>query len=127
MNHRAFLVILAIAAIGCTPSVTVTPIRSGPSLEPTPDSIPIQLFAEAKPTCQYEEIAVVTVEGQRNWVSDEKVTEELKARARKVGGHAVIGYTQTQRNVAPGGGRMAGDYRTRSGTAIRFTDPTCRR
>ena len=125
MGRFHFVAALLLAAC-FPPTVTVTPLGSGQTYPATPDSVEIALFTTG-PECAYSEIASLTAEGQANWVSDQAITDTLKARARSIGAEAVINFTQGNRNVTPGGGKLPGDYRTRGGTAIRFKDPTCRR
>lgn len=119
----AIAVTLLAVALGCAPNVTLTPLGSEQGYPPTPDSVSIPLYATTKPECPYDEIAAITTEG-RVYHSDEKeVLQALIAKARAVGAHAIVGYTQSTR--AASAGSDTGDIHVRNGTAIRFRNPDC--
>lgn len=125
---RSRLASLLFAAVSCytPPAVTITPLGTGQSYEPTPDSVPIALLVST-PECRYDAVASITAEGLTSLITDAAITDTLRARARSVGGHAIMNFSQGTRNVAPETGPTAGDYRIRAGTAIRFKDPSCNR
>ena len=126
---RTPLAILLVAAVSChfPPSVTITPLGTGQTYAPTPDSVQIGLFTSA-PECPHVAVASITAEGHVNTISDAELTDTLRARTRAVGGHAVLNFTQGTRNVSEtANGQVAGDYRIRAGTAIRFKEPGCNR
>jgi hypothetical protein len=126
---RIKLAILLVATISCSypPAITITPLGTGQTYPPTPDSIPVALLTST-PECRYDAIASITAEGHVNSLSDAALTDTLRARARSVGGHAILNFSQGTRNVSePGSSQLAGDYRVRTGTAIRFREATCTR
>ena len=126
MRTRFAFLLLATIACYPPPSVTITPLGTGQTYAATPDSVPIALLV-SPPECRYEAVASITAEGLTFLISDADITDTLRARARSVGGHAIMNFSQGTRNVAPGTGTAEGDYRVRAGTAIRFRDPSCSR
>jgi hypothetical protein len=110
-------------AVACAPRVTVTPLGAERTYPATPDSVAISLYATTTPECPYDEVAAVTAEGRGLMSSEPEVLAALKAKARAVGGHAIIGYTQSKR--ATGAGSESYDIPVRSGTAIRFRSTDC--
>jgi hypothetical protein len=124
-SHAARGIALAslAVAVACAPRVTVTPLGAERTYPPTPDSVAISLYATTTPECPYDEVAAVTAEGQGLLSSESEVLAALKAKARAIGGHAIVGYTQSTR--ATGGGSQTYDVPVRSGTAIRFRSAEC--
>jgi hypothetical protein len=124
---RLIFVIAAVLLAACypAPTVTITPLGNAKDHAATPDSVQIPLFT-VKPDCPFEEIASITTEGRADRVSDAALTDTLKARTRSVGGNGIVNFVQGNRNVAPESGKHPGDFRVRSGTAVRFTDRSCR-
>ena len=114
----SFAVLLA-----CAPKVSLTPLGAGAVYPATPDSIAIPLYATTKPECPYDEIAAITAEGTTVRSVDAEVLSALKAKARAVGGHAIVGYTQSSRLASSGS--VSTDIHVRSGTAIRFRSADC--
>jgi hypothetical protein len=121
-SRRIALVSLA-AAMACPPNVTVTPLGDQRTYPPTPDSVAIPLFATTKPECPYDEIAAITAEGQTVRSVEGEVLSALIAKARAVGAHAIVGYTQSTR--AASGVSETTDVHVRSGTAIRYRSTEC--
>jgi hypothetical protein len=111
------LTLIALAfASACAPQVTVTPLGDQRTYPPTPDSVAIPLHAITKPECPYDEIAAITTEG----ADEGAVLSALIARARAVGAHAILGYTQSTRMIS-----QNTDGYVRGGTAIRYRSPDC--
>lgn len=109
--------------LGCgPPQVTLTPLGTGRTFPPTPERAAIPLLATARPECPYDEIAAITIEG-RSHHSEAEVLEALIAKARTVGAHAIVGFTQSTR--AASGVSETSDVHVRSGTAIRFRSHDC--
>lgn len=102
--------------IGCAHSIdtTITPLGAERTFPVTSNGIPIPLYATAKPECPFDEIAVITVEGP---YSDEEMLDSLRSRARSLGAHAIVGYTQG----------IHGGWRVRTGTAIHFSSDDCKK
>lgn len=122
-SMRLIAVALFAAALGCgPPNVTLTPLGAERTFPPTADSIAIPLFATTKPECPYDEIAAIMTEGQPH-NSEAEVLQALIAKARAVGAHAIVGFTQGIR--AASGGSETSDIHVRSGTAIHFRSPDC--
>jgi hypothetical protein len=104
----------------CTPTVTITPVGPERTYPATPDSVAIPLYTITKPECAYEELAAITAEGG---LSEDALVPALRAKARAIGGQAIIGYTQSHRST----GDSSSDISVRSGTAIRFRSDDCRK
>jgi len=109
--------------LACAPKVSLTPLGTGAVYPATPDSVAIPLYATTKPECPYDEIAAITAEGTTVRSVDAEVLSALKAKARAVGGHAIVGYTQSSRLASSGS--VSTDIHVRSGTAIRFRSADC--
>jgi hypothetical protein len=127
-DHILVSVRIAVAAvatlIACTslrPTVTVTPVGSERTYPATPDSAAIPLYTITTLGCPYDEIAALTAEGRVGSSSEAEILSLLKAKARAIGAHAIIGYTQSTRH----GTELEGDIRVRNGTAIRFRSAEC--
>jgi hypothetical protein len=112
-----------VVLVGCVrPGVNViaTPLGSERTYPATPDSTTIPLYTTTKLECAYDEIAALTAEGSVA-LSDAKVLEGLRAKARAVGAHAIIGYSQSIRQST----ELEGEIRVRNGTAVRFRSTDC--
>jgi hypothetical protein len=96
-----------------------TTTRIGTRYPPRDPEAEVQLFSVRTPECQYEEIALVSASVDFLPDRREAAVEALKRRVREAGGDAVVGLTEMRstKNEGPGV----------KGTAIRFTDPECRR
>lgn len=110
--------------VGCAPQVTLTPLGAEKAYPPTPDSVAIALYATTKPECPYDEIAAITAEGTPARSEEAEVLSALKTKARAIGAHAIVGYTQSNRAASTAGGESR-DVHVRSGTAIRFRSDDC--
>jgi hypothetical protein len=111
------LTLIALAfASACAPQVTVTPLGDQRIYPPTADGVPIPLYATTTPECAYDEIAAITAEGD----DEAAVLSALIARARAVGAHAILGYTQSTRMVSE-----SSNAYVRGGTAIRYRSTDC--
>jgi hypothetical protein len=121
------IAVVSLAVIlSCAPQVTLTPLGTEQAYPPTPDSVAISLYATTKPECPYDEIAAITAEGQTFRSVEAEVLSALKAKARAIGAHAIIGYTQSNRAASTASGESR-DVHVRSGTAIRFRLADCTR
>jgi len=109
---KRIVVLLVVAA--CGPS-TKTQVRV--QLDPLPANQEVKVFAEALPTCDYEEVGLIA--------SDD--LEKTLAAARKMGADGVIGTVLAQTEGAGKGAALCGtpncpQFNT---LAIRFMDPAC--
>lgn len=117
-----------VLAIGCMPAPTrpvvmVTPLGTERTYPPTPDGVAIPLYAAAKPECPFDEIAALTAEGLRIRSVEAEVLAALRAKARSIGAHAIIEYSQGMRHSS--NAMESDDIHVRSGTAIRFRSADC--
>lgn len=110
--------------IACAPQVTLTPLGAERTYPATPDSVAVPLYATTTPECPYDEIGAITSEGRVYRSVEAEVLEALKAKARAIGGQAIVGYTQSTRATGTASGETT-DIHVRSGTAIRFRSPDC--
>jgi hypothetical protein len=127
-NRTLASVVIGMASIttliACTRpgvTVTVTPLGSERTYPATTDSTAIPLYTISRPECTYDEIAALTAEGQVESSSDAEVLSALRTKARAIGAHAIVGYTQGVRQ----GTELEGQIRVRNGTAVRFRSPDC--
>jgi hypothetical protein len=113
----AFMVSLAVGATSaCAPTVTITPLGAERTYPAAPDTATLPLYSVAKPECPYDEIALITAEGQK---SADDILAALRAKARAVGGQAIIGYAESTRAAA------GVSWSVRTGTAIHFRSTDC--
>jgi hypothetical protein len=113
---RLFLVALALTLAACAPSVSTRVY--GNHYSARADTAEVQLYSVGLPDCPFEEIALVSVHLKyRVWGSPEGHAFTLiRARARELGGHAVVGLREVQ--AKPNTGLTDGVQ----GTVVRFTD-----
>jgi len=109
---KRFVLFLVLAA--CGPSLK-TQVKV--ALDPLPANHEVKVFADALPTCAYEEVGLIA-------------SQDLKATldaARKMGADGVIGTVLAEAARSPSEASICGtpkcvQYNT---LAIRFTDPSC--
>jgi hypothetical protein len=115
INWRALSITITLLAVSsmsaCAPSVTVTPLGAERTYPATSDTARIPLYSVARPECPYDEIALIRAEGASK-PSAAVILGALRSKARALGAHAIIGYTQRT-------------YEWATGTAIRFRSPDC--
>ena len=95
---------------------------------------PILVFSRnARSACDYEEIATIESRQTHKNVPRDKVNEDLRNKAREIGGDAIVNLVEDQRDVASSYA-LEGDARWRvstyretvvSGTVIRWRDESC--
>ena len=88
----------------------------------------IRIYRAIMPECPYEEIGIVSSRQRNKLISMDKVLEAAKERARKMGGDAIIGLSETDQ--AQGAVRVGETVAldrdpVLSGTVIRFSDRSC--
>lgn len=111
MSWALALTTVAFAA-GCAGTAArVTPL--GPVYPARPADAPVAIFVTTRPSCEYEEIAVLGVGD--NWHADgDDLINRLKEEARRLGGDALVGLHE-------GMGRS----RALSATVVRYSDEAC--
>lgn len=127
-SHRLVTIpVIALALGACAPRTTST--SSGdPRPEPQPADRPMRLYQDGTPHCPYEEIGTVTV--RKQLAPADVVLDSLRARAREMGGDAVIGIREKQvaADTAASRGQTTPIKDTVvSGVVIRFRDEGCSR
>ncbi len=100
------LSILVLILCGCASKLTVTHTVHVSGLKPVRSGQPTRIYEMLLPSCPYQEIA--TVEGKisysEKWKPERaekyrlKLRNKLKARARRLGGHALIGLRELAEN-----------------------------
>ncbi|CAN5694054.1 hypothetical protein BH23GEM7_BH23GEM7_30290 [soil metagenome] len=114
---RGSCLLVAAALTGC--SATVTAIPLGEPSTPRPRGAEIRIYSVKTPDCPYEEISLLTAyRHPMLGVTTSRALEALKRRTRQLGGDAIVGLT----TVSPTEHTADGI----KGTAIRFTDASCR-
>jgi hypothetical protein len=89
----------------------VTPL--GPTYPPWPADTRVAIFATARPSCDYEEIAVLVV--RDSWHADaDDLLNRMKEEARGLGGDALVGLRDGM-----------GGARALSATVVRLSDKAC--
>ena len=101
--------------------VTATPVGDERTYAATPDSLTIPLYTTTKLECAYDEIAALTAEGYAGLRSNAEVIAALRTKARAIGAHAIIAYSQSTRH----GSELESEILVRNGTAIRFRSADC--
>lgn len=85
---KYIVVVLALVVAGC--GTRATPL-SGVHYEARADAHPIDIFyGEDKPTRPYDQIAVIEKEAFWGWSGSGEVVENLKRKARELGGDGII-------------------------------------
>lgn len=112
MSKRVVMFLLLAA---CGPSMK-TQVKV--KLDPLPSNHEVKVFAEALPTCAYQEVGLIASES----------LEKTIDAARKMGADGVIGTVLAQKDSSASQAGICGtpnciQYNT---LAIRFTDPSCR-
>jgi hypothetical protein len=104
--------------MGCTAATRATSFAEHP---PRPPGHEIVIYRTAVPERPFEEIGIVSSRQRNKFISMQAVLESLKEEARRMGGDAIIGLTES--NEAQG---FVGDTGmldrdpVLSGTVIRF-------
>ena len=122
---RAAIGMLTAAILsGCGPAVRSTAFETYP---PRSADHPIRVYSTKTPECPYEEVGLVSARQQnRLTVTMEDILEALKARAREMGGDAVVGVSQGTEPQGGAVGEISGEP-VIAGTVIRFTQADCTR
>jgi len=84
----------------CGPVVESMRIAAVP-LEPRPVDYPIRIYTNTAPRCAFEEIGWLTAEEtdfMMNPLMSEHTAERLRARARMLGGDAIVGFRERIRD-----------------------------
>ena len=77
-----------VGVAACAPHARVTPLRQ--AFPPSPENQEILVFSALLPECPFQEVALITgYRGVLSW-SDQGVLEEMKARARRLGGDVLV-------------------------------------
>ena len=122
------LAVVSLVLLGaCAPAVrSMMFVSPGPS--PRGPEHKVRLYRDERPACPYEEIGLVRARRTHIFISMRQMEESLRARARRMGGDAVVGISERSelQSVAVShlGVRIDSDP-VYSGTVVRFTDPDC--
>ncbi len=120
-----------VLAAGCSPAVQSAMFVSD-TPAPRPTQSPLRIYSEARPECSLQEIGTVSGYARAPGQSPDDVANAMRARARKMGGDAIVGFA-TQEVVSGGVAVPAGAGSVASissntvykGTVVRFDDPSC--
>ena len=133
---RRVLSLVALAGLvatisGCATSVRSAVFMSAPPVSPDHD---VRIYQTQMPSCAYDEIGIVTWPGSSRKLQEG--VEKLRARAREMGGHAIIGFSIGERTTGTTT-TVSGDstsvvatsslniQNSVSGTVIRFRNADC--
>ena len=116
----------AVIGTGCAPEVRSASFLTSP-LPAAPSTAPVVIYQTQAPPCPVEELGTVTARGE---FSTERLIAAMRARAKNMGGDAIINYTFSEPVAAvivPESVPVATPVRvpTVSGTVVRFRDSTC--
>ena len=124
----ALLMLVTACAVLSGPTVRVTKLWPEP-LDPRPADYEIRIYQEKQPRCAFDEIARLSTEQTADIHTGDALAEILRAKARELGGDAIINLASETRTS---GGDAGTDgnvtlYRTQvwSGTVIRFKNLKC--
>jgi hypothetical protein len=119
--------VLAMVMAGCGPSIQSTRFMAA---RPEPTSGEILLYSTKLPECPYDEVGLISGKRRNFWVSMEDVLEEMKVRAREMGGHAIVGIGSGEvvTGATQSGNAVSLDTtELLTGTVVRFPEAQCRR
>lgn len=119
---RRMLVVLSVLAAGSACGPKVRHVRLGRFYPPHPPDATVAVFSANIPDCAFDEIAIVTRSENPPFSGAAAALEALKAEARRMGGHALVG-------LRPGEepSDVLGSITYWSATVVRFPDPSCQR
>ena len=121
MRAIALITLFSILS-SCAPATRTTVFQN---YSPRPDDHPIKIFRHKMPKCEYEEIGIVSARQRNKLISMNKVMNSLQNQARKLGGDAIIGFTEANPVHNISGAGIDRDP-VLSGTVIRFKRRDCR-
>lgn len=90
---------------------------------PAPETQPVTFFSTRVPTCPYEELGIVRGYADTGFTKLQTVLDDMADEARRMGGHAIVGISQSHSADGDDGERVRGNGLF--GTVIRFTSPDC--
>lgn len=124
-------VLLLMFAAACSPAVeSATYAAAGP---PRPAGAEVRVYEATRPACAFEEIGWVSGAPRGRQNSPDEVLDAMRARARSMGGDAIVALRTTERND---GAMVVGtdtamptaiaiNRNVFTGTVVRFTGPGC--
>lgn len=125
-----FLGVVSLVLLGACAPVVRSMMFVAPAPPPRAKEHQIRFYRDDRPVCEFEEIGLVTSRKPSFLVSMQEVEESIRARARRMGGDAVIGVSERSEihgaGVSRAGVHLESDP-VYSGTVVRFTDPDCTR
>lgn len=134
MRSAGLLALPLLAATACASGVDSAVFVSAP---PVPAEEDVRIYRAQLPSCPFDELGLVTWRPVHSWAKLQSGVEKMRARAREMGGQAIIGFSMGERangttttivsdsSTVSVGSRMETETRV-SGTVIRFRDADCR-
>lgn len=123
--------LLLLLPAGCAPAVHSATYLPG-SASPRPEQAPVRIYQETRPRCPFEEIGWVRGAPRTRFDSPDEVLEAMRARARRMGGDAIVAFSAGERPegaVVTGEGAVAvagvSHGSVFQGTVVRFTQADC--
>jgi hypothetical protein len=120
--------LLILLTVGCSPAMRVTTLAPT-KYPPKPPGHPIRIYREQRPRCAFEEVAAISAAPRLITHNSEVVADALRAKARELGGDAIIGFGIDSRvtgaSPSVSGGVDLERVSVSNGTVIRFKSETC--
>lgn len=132
-ERRAGLALIATLVwltAACGPSIQSARFTPGVAPPARAGAGEVLVFSTRLPECAFEEIGLVTGKPRGFWTSLETVLENMRERAREMGGDAIVGLGTSE--VVTGASQAGGSVSLQTadrlaGTVVRFEDADCRR
>lgn len=89
------LVLIALAFFGSACGASIDSARFVKAA-PAPADRPIKYYSTKLPTCEYEELGIVRGYPKTGFTTLQQVLDEMGKEARKMGGDAIVGISQSK-------------------------------
>ncbi|HSJ08863.1 MAG TPA: hypothetical protein VK928_03095 [Longimicrobiales bacterium] len=132
---RMLTVFSAVLLGACSSGLDSAVFMSAPPLPATEE---VRIYRTQRPECPYDELGLVTWQRSNGWKKMQEGVEKMRARAREMGGNAILDFSlgdrmdgTSTRISADSAGVSVGSTTTTStlitGTVVRFRDAGCAR
>jgi hypothetical protein len=124
--RKAAVLLSVVSLAACSPQLHEARFQSFPA---RPDDAEVKIYQTVKPSCKYAEVGTITATRPSTFIKDQRLIDEMKVRARRMGGDALVGLTrgQTASDATVVGSNVSIESQPQfTATVIRFTDDSCR-
>lgn len=121
MKTTPLLVILFLGMNGCSSAIRTTTFQQYP---PNPEGTRIKIFMHKSPQCEFEEVGIVSARQRNKFISMDEVMESLLSEVRRIGGDAIIGFSESNPIQSANESSIDRDP-VLSGTAVKFINQDC--